>query len=232
MDFQKVIEHINIPGYVFLGLFFISMVAQLVFAFLEKEKYRVIEKPFCLFTLGLFAVCVLPTHPLIYLGAFFGMIGDVLVIVKNKKYFNWGVLSFFFGHVLYVIEIVFFILDAKLDWYYFIILCGGFLLIYVLLIIPFRKCTKVIEEMLGMALYYGFLFAILPFMIVTYVRVGSFMYLGIIGSVLFIISDLIILFTKYIKKFKRYDFYIMLTYLLAQFLIVNSLLFSYIELYL
>lgn len=230
MNFVDILSNLSVGSYICFGIFVIASIIQLVFAFLEKEKYRRIEKPFCLLSLAIFALVCFPTGPLIYVGAFLGMIGDVLVIIKDKKYFAWGVLSFFFGHLCYIAQLIIFMASKNADMYLYFIPVICFVIFYLVLFFPFKKFARHIPEQLGMALYYATLFTLLPFTIVAFISTGSYIFLGIIGASFFVISDLIILYTKYIKKFKRYDFYIMLTYLIAQALIILSLLFVVMDL--
>lgn len=229
MTFQEILSSMNVGAYIAFGIFVICAIIQLVFAFLEKEKLRRIEKPLCLLTLAVFSLVCLPNKPLIYVGALLGMIGDILVIVKDKKYFSFGVFSFFLGHLCYIALIIIFMVNSNVEWFYYLIPVICFIVFYFSLLFPFKKFEKRVHMRMGMALYYSTLFTLLPFMIVSYVFVGSYLFLGIIGASFFVISDLIILFTKYIKKFKRYDFYIMFTYLIAQALIVLSFVFTFID---
>lgn len=60
-------ENLNIASYIFLGLFAVATIIQLVFAFLEKEKYRRIEKPFPMIFLTIFIIVTFPRHPFIYI---------------------------------------------------------------------------------------------------------------------------------------------------------------------
>ena len=78
-----------------------------------------------------------------------------------------------------------------------------------------------------MSLYFGTLFSVLPTMCIATSGFGYFMWLTIIGSVCFIISDCLLMYFKYGKKPKRHHFYIMLTYLLAQSLIVVGFVLSF-----
>lgn len=229
MTFQEILSSLNIGSYIVFGIFVICAIIQLVFAFLEKEKQRRIEKPLCLLSLAVFSLVCLPAKPLIYVGALLGMIGDILVIIKDKKYFSFGVFSFFLGHLCYIGLIIILMINNNVEWFYYLIPVICFVLFYFALLFPFKKFEKRVHMRMGMALYYATLFTLLPFMIVSYVFVGSYLFLGIIGAVFFVISDLIILYTKYIQKFKRYDFYIMLTYLLAQSLIILSFVFTIID---
>ncbi len=225
MSLNEVFNKLNVGSYIFLALFLLSCIAQLTLAFLEKEHYRRLEKPLCLLTLSLFALSSLVNHPLIYVGALLGMLGDIFVVIKNKKYFNFGVLCFLLGHICYATEALL-LNKTTFEWFHYLIIGLCFISFYLLLFFFARKYTKKVSEALGVGLYYGALFTFLPLMIILYINNGSFFYFAIIGISFFIISDIIILFTKYIKKFKRYDFYIMLTYLLAQFFIVFSLVLS------
>jgi len=90
---------INTFAIIFFSLFVIISLVELFLAFNEYEKWRMIIKPFSLFFLALSALFALPTPPLIYIGAFLGMIGDIfLIFVRKKKLFILGTLSFLFGH--------------------------------------------------------------------------------------------------------------------------------------
>ena len=99
-----IIEWMRFPiaTYIFLGLFVVASVLQLAFAFIENQKLRRKEKICCMMMLGLAAVFAFPDQPLIYVGAFLGMIGDWCVL--RKKTFNIGVVSFFLGHLAYIFE--------------------------------------------------------------------------------------------------------------------------------
>ena len=229
MNFEMALEKFNVGSYIFLSVFFMSAVIQLILAFLEKEHYRRLEKPLCLFSLGMFALVTLPHEPLIYVGAFLGMIGDIFVIIKDRKFFNFGVFSFLLGHICYALEISLVIFNFAFKWYEYLIIGLSFILFYVLLSLFTFKHSKSEVEIFGVGLYYGLLFTLLPLIIIVYISQGSFMYLALIGIIFFIISDLIILYTKYIKTFKRYDFYIMSSYLSAQFFLIFAMVVTCIE---
>src|SRR5574344_1214002 len=116
----------NVLSYLFLGLFSGISIIELVFAFLEKEKARKIIKPFCLLILAVMVMVTRIDAVLIYMGCFFGAIGDLFLIKKENKFnFAIGTISFFIGHVLYISEIVFILLPAflghQLDWQFFAI---------------------------------------------------------------------------------------------------------------
>lgn len=230
MNIGLALNKFNVGSYIFLSLFIVACAVQLVLAFLEKEHYRRLEKPLCLLTLALFALVTLPDQPFIYLGAFLGMIGDIFVIIKDRKFFNFGVFAFLLGHICYALEFSFVIFKSAFEYYHYIIIIASFVIFYCLLALFTYKHTKNKVEIFGVGLYYGLLFTLLPLILIVYISVGSFMYFALIGIIFFIISDLIILYTKYIKKFKRYDFCIMSTYLLAQFFLIASMVLTCLEL--
>lgn len=207
--------------YVFLGLFVVASILQLGFAFIENQKLRRKEKILCMMMLGIAAIFAFPNHPLIYIGAFLGMIGDWCVL--RKKTFNVGVVAFFLGHLAYIFECMFMIIgEDNIRWFNH----ASFLMTYIVVaLFMFAMCRKFAKRhtMLNnfaQSFYFAILAVYIPVFTFAVVKVGSFIFLSLIGSVVFIISDSILVVTHFGRKFKRYDFYIMLTYLLAEFLIV------------
>ena len=215
--------------YCFLGLFVLASIVQLVFAFTENQKFRRREKFLCLLTLGLATLFAVPNEPLLYIGAFLGMLGDILVL--RKKTFNFGALAFFFGHLCYLSEAIFFIIGTKnIGYEQYISFIVPFVII-ALVIIMF--CKKDAKHSTVEAIYQGVYFALLvvyvPVLTLGMSTVGSYMYLSLIGAVLFLASDTILVVTHFGYKFKRYDFYIMITYLLAELLIISGLVLTLIR---
>ena len=209
--------------YVFLGLFVVASILQLAFAFIENQKLRRKEKILCMMMLGIAAIFAFPNHPLIYIGAFLGMIGDFCVL--KKKTFNVGVVAFFLGHLAYIFECMFMIIgEENIRWFNH----ASFIMTYIVVaLFMFAMCRKFAKRhtMLNnfaQSFYFAILAVYIPVFTFAVVKVGSFMFLSLIGSVVFIISDSILVVTHFGRKFKRYDFYIMLTYLLAEFLIVSG----------
>ena len=209
-----------IVTYIFVGLFFIASILQLAFAFIENQKLRRKEKVLCMMMLGIAAVFAFPDHPLIYIGAFLGMIGDWCVL--RKKTFNVGVVAFFLGHLAYIFECLFMIIgEEHIRWFQHVI----YIMVYIVVALAmFAACKKAKNHTtlnkIAQSFYFAILAVYIPVFILAIVKVGSFMFLSLIGSIFFIVSDSILVLTHFNFKFKRYDFYIMLTYLVAEFLIV------------
>ena len=209
-----------IAVYIFLGLFLISSILQLAFAFIENQKLRRKEKICCMLTLGLAAVFAFPDQPLIYIGAFLGMLGDWCVL--RKKTFNVGVVAFFLGHLAYIFESLYMIVgESNIRWFHHVI----FILTYVVVALAMFAFTNKAKNhttlnKIAQSFYFAILAVYIPVLSFAIAQVGSYMFLSLIGSIIFIVSDSILVVTHFGLKFKRYDFYIMLTYLIAEFLIV------------
>lgn len=211
----------RIAAYVFLALFIVATVLELVFCFFVLEKARKITKPFCVFFLAIAAALTIPDQPLVWVAALFGVLGDVLLIfVKNDKLFAAGAVSFLVGHLLYFSQ-VFLMLDGNVEWWFYLLYILSVAVIALILAKPLGSMIKDKVLLTGALVYGAFLASGL---IVMGVCVGyfptSYMYLSLIGYVFFIMSDLTLAYTRFKRDIPRRDFPIMLTYLLAEFLIV------------
>ncbi|MFA5686688.1 MAG: lysoplasmalogenase [Bacilli bacterium] len=219
---------IPVVSYVFFGLFGGVSLVEIVLAFFEKEKARKIVKPFCLLSLTLAIAFFVPHHPLLYIGAIFGMIGDAFLVSTKPKFFIPGMIAFFIGHLFYISEILFILKLAQYLPWWFYVACVLFLLSISL---AFYKLSLGIAKNKTIAilgnLYLGLLVIVtLIFILASVKQPGSYFYLGIIGGVSFLVSDLILTQATFVKDFKRRDFYIMTFYLIGQLLITLGIAFS------
>lgn len=220
---------INAFAYVFFALFVLVSLIEIIAAFNAWEKVRMILKPFSLFFLGIAAIIALPSHPLIYIGAFLGMTGDIFLLFPNtKKLFLAGSICFLLGHFAYISEVLFVILrDNALEWWFYAIV-GFMMLLWTLAFYPIaKKITKDRYLSLSGNVY---LFTLVLVSIVSLIAsvkgYTNFMVLGVLGGISFLASDLILVQSTFVKDFKRKDYYIMLFYLLGQALIVTSLVLT------
>lgn len=228
---MTIIEIMKYPivVYVFLGLFLVASILQIIFAFTENQRFRRKEKFACMLTLAIAIIFAVPDHPLIYIGAFLAMFGDIFVL--RKKTFNLGVISFFLSHLAYIFECQFMIIgESNIRWFQHVI----FILTYIVValamfaIIKKNKNRTTINK-IAQSLYFAILSVYIPVFAVAMDLVGSYMFLSLIGCFVFVISDSILVYTHFVRKFKRYDFYIMLTYLIAEFLIVAGFVLTLIR---
>ena len=206
--------------YIFLGLFFVCSIVQFIFAFTENQRFRRKEKFACMLTLGIAAIFAFPDQPLIYIGAFLAMLGDIFVL--RKKTFNFGVVCFFLSHLAYIFECLYMIVgESNIRWFHHVIFIITYLVVALAMFAILKRGNKrSMLNMIAQSFYFAILAVYFPVFSVAITTIGSFMYLSLIGAVVFIISDSILVWTHFGHKFKRYDFYIMLTYLIAEFLII------------
>ena len=228
--FVEGFQKLSIASIILLSLFGVACIIQLVFAFLEKEKYRRIEKPFCLALLTAFVAVTLPDHPFLYLATFVAMLGDIFVILPNKKWFYLGAFAFFLGFVLYGVDGMFRLYAKDIPTYMIIVMAATYIVMVVALgFFVGPKLTKNnMGESIGIGLYLAPIFVLITIFAFLTSKVGGLMFLSLIGICFFLFSDSTIVYTKYIKKFKRYDFYIMGTYLIAEFLIIMGFTLTYL----
>ena len=216
--------------YVFFTMFVAASLAEIIIAFNELEKIRKIIKPFCLLFLGLAAVTLVPNHPFIYIGAFLGMIGDICLIWKKRPIFMLGVIAFLLGHLFYISEVLFIMLKNKqMPWYFYVVV-GFAMLLFIIAAYPLsKKITKHRYMALLGNLYLSILILVTVVSIIASANgFINYMILGVIGGVSFLASDLVLTSANFVKDFKRRDYYIMLFYLLGQAFIIAGISLTYV----
>lgn len=217
---------------IFLSCFVLYTIVHLIFCFAEKEDYRKKSKPFCL----LFLVAASITEAIVsknyYLfivaaGSLLGSIGDIFLIWKrNKKLFVFGTLSFIAGHFCYLGYLLFALSNENITVPLpATIIIAVVLVILVIGLYPFTRKLAGRAALLG-NFYMPFLVVMEAASIFALVSLNGYwpMILMSVGYILFLSSDTFLIYTTFIKDKKRRDFWIMLTYLLAELLIVLSLL--------
>ena len=217
---------------IFISLFAIASVINIISGFFEKEKIRRVSKPFCLLFLGIAACIILPKYFLIYVGCFLGSLGDFLLLYKNNKIcLCGGLMSFLLGHICYIGHtIVYLSTNNLLPWWSYLVMAGAFVLLLILVIAPIYGLTKHSKLFTIPGSFYcaTLLFSIGIAGLGVYF-IGPHLYLLVLfGTMLFFASDLILVTTLFAHDFPRRDFYIMLTYLLAQAGIVLGFIFTII----
>ena len=214
----------------FLILFGVLSIVQLVFCFMEKDLPRMITKPFCMVALGIFVTLMVPNTPLIYTGIYLAAVGDIFLLWPKKRInFILGTLSFIAGHICYFVFICKSLSYSIHPAVYISLAVVLTILIFALYPLTIRV-TRGIIALLG-NLYFPLLLIMLAFGILLTVDNPNH-WIGLLvvfGYVLFILSDLILSYTTYVKHVQRKDFYIMLTYLVAEFLIATGLTMAVID---
>jgi len=153
---------------------------------------------------------------LIVIGLIFGMIGDILldlkvyfkslnntnnVSIKDSDYLMYfGMLSFGIGHIMYITST--YMLSNNLWLYLIISLISGLLLISLIMIISIKLLKMNYGKFLIPSIIYGFLLSsfviFMIFRIIDNYSVGNLLLL--LGSILFILSDLVLSMTYFSKE--------------------------------
>ncbi|MFN0728978.1 lysoplasmalogenase [Polaribacter gochangensis] len=204
------------------ALFFIAAVADIWGIITLNETIKTIAKPMLLTLLALVYLASVKKPIFWYvLGMFFSFVGDVLLMFNGANFFMFGLLAFLLAHVVYIKVTVGFLpgdLTVKMisSAFPFVVFFG--VLMY--LIYPN------LGEMLIPVVVYG----------ITISTFGSVALLNyrsekstenlwlFIGTVIFILSDSLIALNKFYKPNEIYGVAIMITYILAQFLICKALI--------
>ena len=222
IDFAK----IPVASYVFFGIFVVASIVHLVFCYLEKELARKITKPMCVGALVIAVAIYIPQYPLVYLGLFFGWLGDVFLLKKHKVWpFALGMIAFLINHILNITQ---YIILARVEHYAYYVATGVFIALLVLF--GYRICNKIVRtkplafggDVYLCSLVFEFIWAIITCCHGHF----DFCFLGVLGIVCFIISDVYLSYTSFVSNKKRRDFYIMATYLAAQCLIALGFCFT------
>lgn len=196
----------------------------------EKRLPRMISK--C-FLMPLLALCYCfnarfgggAFSPLVLAALLCGFAGDALLLFPdNSRLFAAGLLAFAAGHICYAVYMLGVPKPVPLDLWFYIPAALAYLAVAFL-----------IMRLLRPALPQGFFFPCLGYMLIIGFMSLSALYLHretktvssllvFIGSLLFIASDTLLSFREFHVKQSRFsNFWVMLTYILAQTLIVSGL---------
>ena len=203
----------------FLVLFVFSTLGELVCCFMEWETPRKAIKPFCVAFLAVSFLFARPDLYLVGIGLILGTVGDLLLVFKHKVWtFVVGAFSFLLNHVCFILAYIFLLPSRPI---------GLWISMAVLVVVVFlsgffalRKVIKTPPLRAGGVLYFA---AILCDLLLAIFALGltqnpAFIS-SIVGMVFFVGSDVYLTKTLFVRDDRRRDFYIMLTYLLAQGLV-------------
>ena len=202
------------------SVFAIIFLTHLIAILLDKRKVVDITKCFIVASIIAILAVYKVTNIALYFALAFGLIGDLLLIFMEKEIlFTLGLVSFAINHLCYFVAFLI-AFDFALPFYCYIIYGCVLILSILLLKNPFKKLHP--SLFLAGSFYFGLLFVELAFAITFFalkVSNYSLSFLPMLGSMLFIGSDTILALTNFKKHFKNDNFYVMLTYGLAQFLL-------------
>lgn len=208
------------------GLFCITFTMHMIFTKNGYVKGRIYTKPLLMPLLAIYyIVSVAEVNKLIVLALVFAFMGDVFLMwSERRKNFLFGLGAFLIGHICYVLLFLqgnSFVKSVP-AWFYLIII------IYITFArVVMKKLTKYLGDMVLPTYIYMVVILLMSFISLARIFVMgmsiSFL-LPFIGSLLFLCSDSILAFYTFKGIFKNGNIYIMLTYVLAQILIVGGYL--------
>ena len=210
--------------YVFMG---IEVVFLVLFLLCRNKNGSILSVFFKTITSVMFIITALiaimessigfvPAFALIVIGLVFGMVGDILLDFKvyfkslhntynvdikdhdNLMYF--GMISFGIGHIMYIVST--YMLSNNLWLYLLISLISGLALISLIMVISIKLLKMNYGKFLIPSIVYGFLLSsfviFMIFRVVDHYSTGNLLLL--IGSILFILSDLVLSMTYFSKE--------------------------------
>ena len=148
-------------------------------------------------------------------------VGDILLIFEGRPFFILGLLSFLLAHLLYI-----FIFRSKVGAIKrdaFSVICTLFILVYYVSFMCFL--WPHLGAMRIPVLAYAFVISGMLWMALQLLRsTSSFRWHIVLGALFFVVSDSLLSIQLFYSSFELAHFYVMLTYLLAQFLLVYGIL--------
>ncbi len=221
--------------------FFIICLIHLFARLTDYQKLGNRTKPFILICLigAVFVYCIISKISLLQnlsliIALFSGCLGDILLLGQlTDKKFAGGILAFLTGHIFYI-SIILQIFDFSSVNLNIVILV---LAIYAVVIFILWNSLNRPKGIKGgeIIIYAGVESAdsFLPLFLIISQFQGIITLSNIIleqlaviftGGIIFLISDSILAYTIFIKKFKCSDFFVMLTYIIAQYMLTLGLL--------
>jgi uncharacterized membrane protein YhhN len=199
---------------------------------LFQFDYEHFSKPLIIITLLLYFITSGVKKSSVYWGVIialvFSSMGDSLLMYEalNPMYFMGGLLSFLLAHITYAIvyskarwkEATAPLLPSQKLRHGFTIIFAGLALIYVL--------APVLGEMKIPVMIYATVLVIMTLMALFRFGFTSIKSFGLVfgGAITFMISDSLLAVNKFLDPFSNSGFWIMSTYCLAQYLIVEGII--------
>lgn len=208
-------------------LFCIIFFMHIVFIKIEYKKGCYYTKPLLMPLLASYYILsAAEVNKFIVIALVFGFLGDVFLMWPDRKNnFMVGLGAFLLGHICYILlflQRVSFVKDVPV-WFYIIIIIYVSVAAFVM-----KKLSMYLGDMKVATYIYMAVILLMSFSSLARILVMDMsiaFLLPFIGSLLFLTSDTMLGFYTFKGKFKNGDIYIMITYVLAQALIVGGYLY-------
>jgi uncharacterized membrane protein YhhN len=208
--------------YIFFSLFYLLIIL------LGREDFAWYLKPFLLPFL-LFWVSTFdafPTKKILLSALAFSWIGDIILMFSDqgKLYFIFGLVAFLISHSIYILLFKKQLKTGKIKSKLLFLAGIGFILLYLSallsLLLPHLGDLKLPVIVYATVISTMLLFAFKGSLLWRKPENSSIL----IGAIIFVSSDSILAINKFYNPLPNASFWIMLTYLTAQFLIVSGIL--------
>lgn len=211
---------------IWLLVFFAVLLADLIGIQGRNEGIQYFAKPLIVPALAAYFISCAGTvssrlKRWILAALFFSWAGDVLLmfVPKNEIFFLAGLVSFLLAHIFYII---FFhrvrVLENIKGKLLLLLVVVAYYAILITILLPYLGDMKVPVLVYGLVISFMLMLA-MHMVFITDKKAGKWM---MAGALLFVLSDSILAFNKFYKPFELAGILIMLTYGLAQLLIVKG----------
>lgn len=205
-----------------LGLFFLVVILDVVGVITGNQLMRFIFKPMILLTLMLYYSLIIEPENKWYLTVlFFSFLGDVFLLFDSKLNFILGLVSFLLAHILLIKIILDVLKKSSISKKITAII--PFALIFSGLLYLLKDN---LGELLMPVIVYASvicIFGVLAFLnYLTEKTIPNLLLLG--GATFFILSDSTLAINKFYQSESYFPVFIMITYVLAQYLICKFMI--------
>jgi len=211
----------------FLLIFIISSIIHLFGSYKDNKTIRNYSKALILIGLiGFYVYSVEDINLLLVAALFFSWLGDVLLIPKGVKWFTAGGISFMISHLLFITVYYPHIAFSEVNW---IVVVIAFLIYFFFVNKEFKALKPHLPKGLFVPMYIYLLinmtnnlFAWMMFL--SNMNLASILVL--VGAISFFISDSLLFLVRFHVQdlVPKRHFFVMLTYIIAEFLIVYGLM--------
>jgi uncharacterized membrane protein YhhN len=211
---------------IWLILFAIDAITELIAIQLNNETIQLIAKPLLIPLLGAYFISQTisiksPLKKWILIALLFSWAGDVVLMFQEKSsvYFMLGLVAFLFAHIFYIF---FFhnirVIENMKSKAWLLLIVVIYYAGLVTFLSPYLGDMKLPVRIYGIVISFMFLLA-MHMLFIKNKNAGWWM---MIGALLFVVSDSVLAINKFYRSFEMAGIIIMLTYVLAQFFIIEG----------
>jgi uncharacterized membrane protein YhhN len=203
-------------------LFFIAAIADVYGIISANETIKTIAKPMLL-TLLVVVYLASVKKPIFWyvLGLFFCFVGDVLLMFSGANFFMYGLSAFLFGHLVYIKVTSSFLpndLTVKM-------ISSAFPFVVFFAVLMYLIYSNLGGMLIPVTVYGITISTFGSVALLNYRNEKSTENLWLlVGALLFLLSDSLIALNKFYEPHDIYGVSIMITYILAQFLICKAMI--------